>query len=87
MPPGGIYRAGQAIVPGWRGYRRRGKKEGKKAREEREEGKEEREGGKGKLKEGNHRACAKAGPDHTTVTTVRMGAHYSDYGALGSTLQ
>ena len=41
-----LYRAGQAIVPGWRGYRRRGKKEGKKAKEEREEGKEEIEEGK-----------------------------------------
>ena len=102
MPPGAIYRAGQAIVPGWRGYRRRGKKEGKKAKEEREEGKEEREEGKEekeegkeeekrekkwKLKEGNHRACAKEGPEHPTVTcpTVCLGAHYSsDYGALGS---
>ena len=46
MPPGGIYRAGQAIVLGWRGYRRRGKREGKKAKEEREEGKEEIEEGK-----------------------------------------
>ena len=32
----------EAIVPGWRRYRRR-KKEGKKAKQEREEGKEERE--------------------------------------------
>ena len=38
--PGGIYRAGQAIVSGWRGYRRRGKKERKKVKEERKEGKE-----------------------------------------------
>ena len=38
MPPGGIYRAGQAIVPGWReGIEEGGRKKGK---EEREEGKE-----------------------------------------------
>ena len=68
------YRAGEDIEKG-------GKKEGKKAKEEREEEKE------GKLKEGSYRACAKAGPEHATVTTVRLEAHYSDYGALGSTLQ
>ena len=29
--------------------------------------------------EGNHRTCAKAGHEHATVTTVRLGANYSDY--------
>ena len=37
---GSIYLAGQTIVPGWRGYRRRGKKGRKKRNEEREEEKE-----------------------------------------------
>ena len=61
---------GQAIVPGWQGYRKRGEKEGK-AKEEREEGQkiDEREK-EGKLKAGNDMhdmACAKTGPDHATV--------------------
>ena len=67
------YRAGEDIDEG-------GKKEGKKAKEEREDGKEERE------KKGSHRMCAKAGAEHATVTTVRLGAHYCNYGALGSTV-
>ena len=76
------YRAGIYI-----GYRRRGKKKGKKAKEEREEGTEEREQGKeGKLKEGNCRACAKAGLEHATVTTVPLGAHTVTM-VLGRTLQ
>ena len=54
-----------------------------KKKEKREKNKEKREK-KGKLKEGNHRACAKAGPEHATVTTVRLGAYFIDYGALGS---
>ena len=40
--------------------------------------KKEKREKKGKLKEGTHWACAKMGPDHATVTTVRLGAHYSD---------
>ena len=59
-----IYRAGQAIVPGWRGYRRKGKKEWKKAKEGREEEK------KRKLKEGNHRTCAKAGLEHIEYHSI-----------------
>ena len=74
------YRAGEDIDEGGKKGRRQKKKE------KREKWKEKREK-KGKLKERNYRAFAKAGPDHTTVTTVRLGAHYSDYGALGSTLQ
>ena len=50
-------------LPGWRGYLRRGRKNG------REEGvKEEREVGKEERKEG--------------MTTMRLGAHYSDYCAI-----
>ena len=82
MPPGGIYRAGQAIVPGWRGYRKKGRRQKKKKKREKKKEKKEK---KGKLKEGNHWACANTGPDHATVTTVRL--HYSDCGALESTLQ
>ena len=39
---GGIYRAGKAIIPGWQGYRSRGKERGRKERR-REKKKEERE--------------------------------------------
>ena len=53
-----------------------GRKEGR-----REGWKEKRE--KGERKKGNHRACAKAGPEYATVTTVRLGALlYSHYSAL-----
>ena len=77
-PTGGIYRAGQAIVPGWRGYRRKGKKEGKKAKEEKEEGKKEREEGKeGEIKRGESLGMCQYGTRPCN----------SDYGALGSTLQ
>ena len=97
-PPGGIYRAGQAIVPGWRGYRRKkGRRQNKK--EKREKNKEKREKQKekrekqGKLREikgvesqgmcqGRTRAW-----EHITVITVCLGAHYSDYGALVSIFQ
>ena len=81
----------------------RGRKKGRrqKQKEKREKKKEKREKKKtekkGKLMEGNHKACAKEGPEHATVTmvclehitvtTVRLGAHYSDYGALGSIFQ
>ena len=83
------YWAGEDIEDG-------GKKEGKKAWKEREEGEQNREKRekkkekrekKGKLKEGNHWACDQTGPDPATVTTVRLEAHFSDYGALRSTLQ
>ena len=70
MPPGGIYRAGQAIVPGWRGYRRRGRKKGRRQKK-----KEKREK-KGKLKEGNYRACAKAGPEHTNNIFGQTNVHH-----------
>ena len=69
-----LYRAGEDIEEGGRKKGRRQKKKEKREK-------------KGKLKEGNHRACAKAGPEHATVTMVRLGTHYSDYGALGNTLQ
>ena len=53
-----LYRAGQAIVPGWRGYRRRGRKKGRRQKKEVKTGKKkEKREKKGKLKEGNHRAC------------------------------
>ena len=53
------------------------KKKGKEGR--RKEGRRE--------KKKDKRACAKAGQEHATLTTVRLGAYYSDYGALGSILQ
>ena len=68
----------------------------KKGEERWEEGKRRKRRGtkkkakrekKGKLKDGNHWACAKTGPGHPTVTTVRLGVHYSDFDALWSTLQ
>ena len=51
-----------------------------------ERGKAEREDGKewGNTEIG---ACAKVVPEHATVTTVRLETYYSDYGAIGSTLQ
>ena len=51
--------------------RKKGKRQKKKEKREKKE---------------NYRACAKAGPEHATVITMRLGAHYSYYGALGSTL-
>ena len=78
---GQSYRAGDDIEEGGRKKGRRQKKKDKR------EKKKEKRGKKGKLKAGNNRACAKAGPEHATVTTVRLGAHYSDYGALGSIFQ
>ena len=80
VPPGGICRAGQAIVPGWRGYRRRGKKEGKKAKEEREDGKQkEKREKKGKLKITRGKSLG--------MCQDRTRPYNSDYGAPGSTLQ
>ena len=66
------YRAGEDKEEG----ERRGRKEGR-----REKNKDKRD------KKGNHRACAKAEQEHATLTTVRLGAYYSDYGAIGSILQ
>ena len=45
-----------------------------------EDGKRRKRRGKKKRewKEGNHRACAKAGLEHATVTTVCLGAYNSD---------
>ena len=72
------YRAGEDIEEGGR---KKGRSQKKKEKKEKKKEKRER---KGNLKERNCWACAKMGPDHATVTTVRLGAHYSEYGALGS---
>ena len=87
-PPGGIYRLAKQSYPAGEDIEEGGRKKGRRQeKKERRERKKEKRKRRGKLKEGNHRACAKAGQEHATVTTVRLGAHYSDYGALGSIFQ
>ena len=77
MARGSIYRAGQAIAPGWRGNGR-GKNGGTKRREKKKEGKEV---GSGVFKGGQvapSRLSVKRCIFQTLVTAVRFTAYDSD---------